>query len=98
MANFPIEIMVKLTYNIIRGGIMAEYCLDCFNEMNGTNYTEKKYFLSKDLDFCEGCGKLKRVIVVERKAYFMYIFKYIILVLLIIFLIIFFIIETIYHK
>lgn len=36
---------------------MAEFCLDCFNRMNDTNYTEKEVWLEED--FCEGCAALK---------------------------------------
>ena len=31
---------------------MAEFCLDCWNELNGTNYSKRKYVVSKDLDLC----------------------------------------------
>ena len=51
---------------------MAEFCLDCWNKINKTEENEKKYVLSKDLDLCEGCGEWKRVIIMERKAYYMY--------------------------
>ncbi len=49
---------------------MADFCLDCWNKINGTNDNKSKYILSRDLDFCEGCGELKRVIIMEREAYF----------------------------
>lgn len=49
---------------------MAEFCLECWNELNGTNDSEKEYIMSKDLDLCEGCGEWKRVIVAERKIYY----------------------------
>ena len=58
---------------------MAEFCLDCWNEMNKTNTDEKYYIISKDLDLCEGCGKWKHVIIMERKAYYMHKFRYLIL-------------------
>lgn len=66
MANFPIEIMVKLTYNYTEVIIVAEFCLDCWNEINGTDETKDKYVYSKELDLCEGCGEWKHVIVRER--------------------------------
>ena len=47
---------------------MAEFCLDCWNKLNGTEDTEKEYVLSGELDLCEECGEWKRVIV--RKRYF----------------------------
>ena len=46
---------------------MAEFCLKCWNEMNETNDDESKIVLPKELDFCEGCGEWKRVIVRERE-------------------------------
>ena len=50
---------------------MAEICLDCWNEMNGTKYKPSKYIMSDYLDLCESCGKWKSVIIVERRSYYM---------------------------
>lgn len=36
---------------------MAEFCLDCFNRMNGTHYKEKQVWLDEYL--CEGCAEWK---------------------------------------
>ncbi len=58
---------------------MAEFCLDCWNKIMESEDNEKKYVLSKDLDLCEGCGEWKRVIVMERKMYYMYKLRYFIL-------------------
>ena len=33
---------------------MAEFCLKCFNELNGTNYKPSEVWLEED--FCEGCA------------------------------------------
>lgn len=33
---------------------MSEYCLDCFNKMNGTNYRSNHVWLEDDI--CEGCA------------------------------------------
>ena len=33
---------------------MAEFCLKCFNKMNGTNYKASEVWLEED--FCEGCA------------------------------------------
>ncbi len=41
---------------------MAEFCLDCWNKLNGTHSTERDYILSDDLDLCEGCGQFRPVI------------------------------------
>ena len=58
---------------------MAEFCLDCWNKINGTNDSAKKYIISKDLDLCEGCGEWKRVIVAEKKYHYLYKFRFIII-------------------
>ena len=71
MANSPIEIMVKLTYNIIEVIYMAEFCLDCWNKLNNTNDSEKIYKLSKDKELCEGCGEVKNIIIMTQKAYYL---------------------------
>lgn len=36
---------------------MAEYCLDCFNQVNGTKLTDKEVIIEEDV--CEGCNKVK---------------------------------------
>lgn len=42
----------------------------------GLKDSERKYILSQDFDLCEGCGKWKPVIVMERKAYCMHKLRY----------------------
>lgn len=49
---------------------MAEFCLDCWNKINGTNDSERKYILSDEFDYCEDCGEWKRVIIRIRKSYY----------------------------
>ena len=41
---------------------MAEYCLNCFNEMYGINFKpwQVKYF--SGVDVCEACGKDKKLV------------------------------------
>lgn len=46
---------------------MAEFCLDCWNKLNKTRFTEKEYVLSKEPDLCEECGQWKLVIVRVRR-------------------------------
>lgn len=60
---------------------MAEFCLDCWNNLNETNDSKKKYILSKDYDLCECCGQWKSVIIMERKSYFIHKLKYLIFLL-----------------
>ena len=55
---------------------MAEFCLDCWNKMNGTNESEYDYIISDDLDYCEGCGEWKHVIVIKREFYHIPIHMY----------------------
>ena len=54
---------------------MAEFCLECWNRINGTNDGKRKYVFSKDLTLCEECGEWKRVIVEERRRYYWRKFK-----------------------
>lgn len=70
---------------------MSEFCLECWNKINKTEYGKEKYIISKDLDFCEGCGKWKPVIVMERHSYYMHKFKYLFLPFKLIFFVIRFI-------
>ena len=46
---------------------MAEFCLDCWNKRNKTQFTEKEYVLSKEPDLCEECGQWKPVILRVRR-------------------------------
>ena len=48
---------------------MAEFCLECLNEISGTNYTEADFILSREPDFCENCGKMVRVAVRSRHRF-----------------------------
>ena len=50
---------------------MAEFCLECYNKIMGTNDPTNKYVISKDLDLCEGCGEYKHVIIrIKRRHLF----------------------------
>lgn len=53
---------------------MSEICLDCLNKISGKNDGKMKYILSRDLDLCEECGELKRVVIVERWVFYRRIF------------------------
>jgi len=41
---------------------MAEFCLDCWNELNHTCCTERDVVISREPELCEGCGRLRPVI------------------------------------
>ena len=45
---------------------MAEFCINCWNQINKTNNAKWRYALSWEKDLCEECGQYKRVIVAER--------------------------------
>ena len=46
---------------------MAEFCPSCWNRINKTTGTEKRYILSRGLERCEECGEYRHVIVRERR-------------------------------
>ena len=48
---------------------VAEFCLDCWNKINGTDDPPGKYVISRELDVCEECGEWKPIIIrVKRRA------------------------------
>ena len=47
---------------LVGGENMAEFCLDCWNKMENTDFTEKEASLTRRLYLCEGCGEYKRVL------------------------------------
>lgn len=49
---------------------MAEFCIDCWNEMNKTNDKEKDYYTTWGL--CEGCGECKTVVILKKKKFSLY--------------------------
>lgn len=46
---------------------MAEFCLSCWNRLNGFHKTERDYVLSDEYDLCEGCRQYRRVIKCKRR-------------------------------
>ena len=54
---------------------MAEFCIKCWNEINGINDSEDMYFMSKSLDLCEGCGEWKSVIIKPKAKFFKFSLK-----------------------
>ena len=55
---------------------MAEFCFECFKKINELDEQEGKYKISRDKYLCEECGKLKRVVIAEKKGYYLYKFRY----------------------
>ena len=55
---------------------MAEFCVDCINKIFEQNKTEADFILSKNLEFCEGCCKQKRIVIkeIKKKNFFRKIF------------------------
>ncbi|MBQ8002509.1 MAG: hypothetical protein IJ297_03610 [Clostridia bacterium] len=50
---------------------MAEFCMECLNKISETNFKEKDFIMSKNLDFCEECCQFKHVVVVSKKTYYL---------------------------
>ena len=48
---------------------MAEFCLECWNKLMGTNDPKEKFILSRRPDFCEECRQWKPVIIRVKKRY-----------------------------
>lgn len=43
---------------------MAEFCLKCFNELEGTDFFEDEVWVDySELCICEGCGELRPCVV-----------------------------------
>ena len=42
---------------------MAEFCVECWNRLNGPEAEEAQPILSKRPELCEGCGRLRPVVV-----------------------------------
>ena len=45
---------------------MAEFCLDCWNQLNGEDMTARNVVLSRKYDLYEGCGEFRHVVEGER--------------------------------
>lgn len=48
---------------------MAEFCLDCLRELDGINYNETEFYVSDELELCEGCGEWKHVVIALRPRF-----------------------------
>lgn len=56
---------------------MAEFCMECLNKISETNFKEKDFILSENLEFCEECCKFRHIVIVSKKArYSSYLFKF----------------------
>lgn len=49
---------------------MAEFCLQCFNELNGTDHQAGQIWLEED--FCEGCGERRLCVFALRPKPFLW--------------------------
>ena len=49
---------------------MAEFCLECWNKITGTQEPDGKFLFSRVPDLCEGCGEWKPVIIRLKMLYF----------------------------
>ena len=90
---YPLDNSLEKVYTYInilcsKENTMAEFCLDCWNKMNTCDDSKTKYVLSGHLDLCEGCGKQKHIIIMERKTYYTLKLKHLILPIIIAYIII----------
>ncbi len=51
---------------------MSEFCMECWNEIFGENYTERDIIVTKYPELCEGCAEWKQVVVCERRFPILY--------------------------
>ena len=51
---------------------MAEFCVDCWNNLNGTQYDTYEFQRTWRRELCEGCGEYKRVIIEQTPDYSYY--------------------------
>lgn len=49
---------------------VAEYCLNCFNKIEHTNFTENQVVESTSPSICEGCKQPKKVVIRVRRSVF----------------------------
>ena len=47
---------------------MAEFCLDCWNEISNMSLTEEDVIISKEIYLCEGCAEHKKIIVIYDRS------------------------------
>ena len=57
---------------------LAEFCLECFNKLNKTNYSKYDCVMSKDLEFCEECNELKKAVISIRRTFLDVLLEYLI--------------------
>lgn len=48
---------------------MSELCLECLNQLMGTNDPPQKYIISRNEDLCEECGEWKPVVIAIKRRY-----------------------------
>ena len=58
---------------------MAEFCLDCYNEIclpeGYPKRSKSQVVLDRKLDLCEGCGEMKRTVIREKRSLFEDLFR-----------------------
>ena len=60
---------MHISYNDNEVIQMAEFCLDCWNALNGFDDPQESYVMTWGIELCEGCGEWKRVVIRKRKHY-----------------------------
>ncbi len=48
---------------------MSEVCFDCFRKYCDSTAKKKNVVISKEMDICEGCGKIKPVVIRYRRYF-----------------------------
>ncbi len=56
---------------------MSSICFDCLNKSCNGKLKAKDYIVSRDYDLCEDCGKMKSVVIAEKKAYYLHKLQFI---------------------
>ncbi|WP_322181385.1 hypothetical protein [Neglectibacter caecimuris] len=57
---------------------MAEYCIDCWNKLNKPVPPKppEQFILSDMPELCEGCGKYRPTVIMERRGYCRHRFRF----------------------
>lgn len=60
---------------------MAEHCIDCWKKLHQSEpqKSPKHLILSKEPELCEGCGKYRPVVLMERRCYYRQKFRLLLL-------------------
>lgn len=60
---------MQLYYNTREVILMAEFCLECWNKIMGSDDPPQKYIFSSEPELCEECGEWKLIIIRIKQRY-----------------------------